>query len=323
MSDIAVSVIVPARDVAPYAPAMLRGLAGNVRDDIEFIVVDDGSADRTPEIIDDHRARLPGLVSIRHDRPLGVSAARNRGLAVASGRYITFLDGDDWMAPGHLFALLAAIEALGCDFVRTDHVQVSGRRRTLFRAPEGRRDTVFSPRESIMPPHEPTMVDYPQCYNGIYRRELAEAGLLGFDERLHTAEDRPWIWRLHRAAASYAVVSLAGVFYRRDVPASLTQIGDERQLHFFEAFDSVLAGLADDPDGDRLARKAVRNYFAVIAHHLRKEERLTAEMRARLRERAATAMLGVPGHLRTEVLPAMGRERMELFERTLGIGLEP
>ncbi|MEU5883225.1 glycosyltransferase family 2 protein [Spirillospora sp. NPDC047279] len=321
MTAILLSVVVPARDVAPYAAAMLRGLAGNVRPDVEFIVVDDGSADRTPEVIDDHRALLPGLTTIRHERPLGVSAARNRGLAAASGRYVTFLDGDDWVAPGHLFELVAAAEGLGCDFVRTDHVQVSGGRRLLFRAPEGRRGRVMSPRESILPPHEPTMVDYPQCYNGVYRRELADAGLLDFDERLHTAEDRPWIWRLHRRAASYAVVSLAGVHYRRDVPTSLTQIGDERQLHFFEAFDSVLAELADDPDGDLLARKAVRNYFAVIAHHLKKEERLTGELRAVLHERARTAMRAVPGELRTEVLPAMGRERMELFERTLGIGL--
>ncbi|MFI6309582.1 hypothetical protein ACIBEK_05425, partial [Nocardia fusca] len=79
------------------------------------------------------------------------------------------------------------------------------------------------------------MVDYPYAWAGIYRRSLRD--LLSFPGSLHTAEDRPWIWRLHREATSFAAVGLPGVFYRRGVSTSLTQVGDERQLDFIRAFD--------------------------------------------------------------------------------------
>ncbi|MEU5883229.1 glycosyltransferase family 2 protein [Spirillospora sp. NPDC047279] len=315
------SVIVPMRDVAPYLGDLLLSLKGNARDDFEFIVVDDGSKDRTPEVLAEQGANVPGLTVIRNERSLGLSGARNKGLAASSGRLVTYLDGDDWLAPGFLAQAVEAIDAIGCDYVKTDHIQVFGRRRELHRAPHGRRGVKLRPRDGIMPAHGKTMVDFPYAWSGVYRRELADDGLLTFDEELLTAEDRPWIWRLHRRAASYAVVSLVGVFYRREVSTSLSQVGDARQLHFFDAFDKVLAELEDDPERDRFRRKAVQTYCAIIAHHLNERERLTPALRQALRTRARTTLRALPQETLAEVRPGLGRERLDLFAETLGIGL--
>ncbi|MFG2002440.1 glycosyltransferase family 2 protein [Spirillospora sp. NPDC048911] len=312
------SVIVPARNVQGYAGDMLRGLAANARDDFEYIVVDDGSTDRTPEILAAAAERVPRLTVVRHDQAKGLSGARNAGLAVSTGRYISYLDGDDWVVPGYFADLVEAIDGLGCDFVRVDHIQVFGRRRVVERAPAPRRGVVLKPREAILPAHDKTMVDYPYAWAGVFRRELADAGMLAFDEPLLTAEDRPWIWRLHRLAGSYAVVSLAGVHYRREVAGSLTQVGDARQLHFFDSFDMVLAELADDPDRVPFVRKAVRTYLAVIAHHLSERERLTPVLRRQLRARARTTIKGMPPEVLAEVLPGLGGERTRLFTQQLG-----
>lgn len=237
---ITLSVVVPVRDGEAYLADALTSLVRNRTPEFEteVVVVDDGSADATPEVAEDFRRDLPGLTVVRNPVPLGLAAARNTGLKLAAGRYVTFLDADDWLAPGYLPRLVAAIDGLGCDFVRVDHVQVEGRRRETHRAPQPRRGVVLDPRDGILPVDHKTMVDYPYAWAGIYRRELDD--LLTFPAGLHTAEDRPWIWRLHRLARSYAVVSLAGVFYRRGLAASLTQIGDERQLHFFDAYEMVL-----------------------------------------------------------------------------------
>ena len=64
--------------------------------DVEFILVNDGSKDRTPDIIRQFASRDSRVVVI--DQPnQGVCAARNNGLAIARGEYVFFLDGDDWL----------------------------------------------------------------------------------------------------------------------------------------------------------------------------------------------------------------------------------
>ncbi|MCD0451168.1 glycosyltransferase [Actinocorallia sp. API 0066] len=309
------SVVIPMRDVQAYVGDMLLTLRRNTAPDIEFLAVDDGSRDDTPRLL--AKSGVAGLTVLTNPEALGLSGARNTGLAAARGKYVTFLDGDDWVAPGYFTALADAVEGLGCDFVRVDHVQVSGRKHSLHRAPMGRRDEVLDPRDAILPVHDRSMVDYPYAWAGVYRRSLGD--LLHFHPHLHTAEDRPWIWRLHREVPGYAVVSLAGVFYRRSVSGSLTRIGDARQLHFFDAFDLVLAELDADPDAVRLRRKAVRTYCAMIAHHLNERHRLTPALRRELRRRARRTVQGFPPDTLAEVLPGLGTDRRDLFADLLGI----
>ncbi|WP_433442656.1 glycosyltransferase family 2 protein [Nonomuraea sp. CA-141351] len=299
---ITLSVVVPVRDGERFIADALTSLSRNARHDFEFIVVDDGSVDATGAIVEDFARDLPGLSVLRNPAPVGLADARNTGLSAASGRYVTFMDGDDWLAPGYLTQLVEAIDGLGCDFVRADHVQVEGRKRVVHRAPLARRGAVLDPREAILPENVRTMVDYPYAWAGIYRRSLRD--LLHFPGSLHTAEDRPWIWRLHREAATFAVVSLAGLFYRRMVSGSLTQVGDERQLHFFDAFDLVFKDL--EPE---FLPKAVRNFCALLAHHLEIADRFTPALRARFEERGAHMVRALPAELVSESVARMSAER--------------
>ncbi|MEU8569292.1 glycosyltransferase family 2 protein [Streptomyces pathocidini] len=303
------SVIVPFYNVQTYAPDTLRSLRANARQDFEFILVDDCSTDETPEILDRAARDLPGAVVVRHEKNGGLATARNTGIDAASGTYLTFLDGDDWLKPGYYEELLAAIEGLGCDFVRTDHVQCTARARTIARAPHGMRDTVLNPRDAILPADRSTSVDYPYAWAGIYHRRLVDNGLLHFRHGLRTAEDRPWIWRLHREAESFAVVGLLGVFYRRGVASSLTQIGDVRQLDFIRAFDQVIDETAKDPDAADLLPKAVRTYCAIIAHHLGSIERFEPSVARKLRSLSAAALRRMPQDVLLEALDSMDHER--------------
>jgi hypothetical protein len=312
------SVVVPFYNVQAYAPDTLRSLAANTRQDFEFLLVDDCSTDRTPAILDEWARTVPGAVVVRPERNRGLAGARNAGLEAATGQYVTFLDGDDWIEAGYLERLVGAIERHGCDFLRVDHVQATGPRRLIRKAPQARRDEVLDPREGILPANRHTMVDYPYAWAGVYHRRLLERGLLHFDEGLRTAEDRPWIWRLHRLADSYAVTGLRGVFYRRAVATSLTQVGDERQLDFIRAFDLVLEQLAGDPDAERLLPKAVRTYCAVIVHHRRNADRLQRDVARRLRALSAEALRRMPQQHLADALDAMDPDRAAVIRRLRG-----
>ncbi|MFD3329461.1 glycosyltransferase family 2 protein [Streptomyces sp. NPDC058701] len=309
------SVVVPFYNVRTYAPDALRSLEANARDDFEFLLVDDCSTDGTGELLERAARTLPGAVLLPHGQNGGLATARNTGLDAARGEYLAFLDGDDWLAPGHLAGTLAAIEALGCDFVRTDHVQCTGRARSVQRVPYGPQSLVADPRTAILPSDRATSVDYPYAWAGMYHRRLLDRGVLRFTDGLRTAEDRPWIWRLHREAESFAAVGMPGIFYRRGISTSLTQIGDERQLDFIRAFDQVLAETAADRESDRLMPKAVRTYCAIIAHHFGSIERYEPAVARKLRSMSAAALGRMPRDVLDRALDSMDADRSALLRR--------
>ncbi|MFE2217736.1 glycosyltransferase family 2 protein [Streptomyces canus] len=312
------SVIVPFYNVQQYAPDTLRSLRMNARRDFEFVLVNDKSKDETPAILDRAAEELSDVAQVQvlhHETNGGLATARNTGLDAARGEYLTFLDGDDWLAPGYLTELVTAIEELGCDFVRTDHVQTVARARTVHRVPIGRRGEVMNPREAILPADRSTSVDYAYAWAGAYHRRLLDKGLLHFTDGLRTAEDRPWIWKLHREAESFAVVSLLGVFYRRGVASSLTQIGDARQLDFIRAFDQVIEETAADRDADKLLPKAVRTYCAIIAHHLSDESKWEPSVAKQLRAMSAAAIQRMPQDALGDVLDTMDLRRSAKLRR--------
>ena len=297
------SVVVPVRDVEPYVDTTLESLTRNVAvaagagHRVEVVVVDDGSVDSTAQRVADALPRLPGAVVLRHEVARGLAAARNAGAAVASGRRLAYLDGDDWLAPTHLRDMVDAMDALRVDFVRVDHVRVQGGSRRVHRAPEGRRGVPLDPRSAVLPSWAQTMVDYPYAWAGAYDARLRDEGLLHFPEHLLTAEDRSFVWRLHLRARSFAMLSSTGVCYRRGVPGSLTQVGDERQLHFLDAYGLVLADVAADPDAERLLPKVAHQLVAIVLHHLAQEQRLATAVRVELRRRCAELLVALPDGL--------------------------
>ncbi|MYS19913.1 Glycosyltransferase involved in cell wall bisynthesis [Streptomyces sp. DvalAA-14] len=310
------SVVVPFFNVQQYAADTLRSLRANADPDYEFVLVDDSSTDRTPVILEQALDTLPGARLVRHEKNGGLATARNTGIDAARGQYLTFLDGDDWYGPGYLPQLVSAIEELDTDFVRVDHVQCTGRVRNVIRVPHGRRGVSLKGRDAILPADRSTSVDYPYAWAGIYHRRLVDRGLLHFQDGLRTAEDRPWIWRLHLQADTFAVAAgLMGIFYRRGVATSLTQIGDVRQLDFIRSFDQVIAEVSKDPDAELFLPKAVRTYCAIIAHHLGNIDRFEPAVARKLKSMSAAALRQLPQDVLTEALDSMDLERSSKIRR--------
>ena len=102
-----ISVIVPVYNVAPFLPACLDSLTAQTFTDFEAILVDDGSTDESPAILRDYAARDGRFRVITRENG-GLSAARNSGIAAASGTFLAFLDGDDVLEPDFLAALREA-----------------------------------------------------------------------------------------------------------------------------------------------------------------------------------------------------------------------
>ena len=320
MNQPLLSVIIPAKDQAPFIRDAMTSLTRQFDDPsvMEIIVVDDGSTDGTGELAAAFTGRLPGLHILRNDAPTGLAAARNKGLDAATGRYIAFLDPDDWYAPGHLSGITAEIRELGVDFLRVDHVRHAGGIRTIHRAPQAVRGVALDPRQDIGPMDASSMVDYPFAPFGIFDGALREAGLLHFVDGLHTAEDRPWIWRLHLEATSYAVSDQLGAFYRRGVATSLSQIFDRRQLDFLRSYAEVFRLVAEDREADRFRPKAIRQFLAIACHHLDRSEKMTRDIRRELTSGIRAVVAALPAPAVGSCLAGMDKNRRQKLESAIG-----
>lgn len=308
-----VSVVVPAKDQEPHLGDCLSSLVGQLGDPeaLEVIVVDDGSTDATGAIARSYADRLPRLEVLRNDVPVGLASARNLGLDRATGRYLAYLDSDDWLARGHLAGMVEVISRLDVDFVRTDHVQSTAGRRSVVRAPEARRDRVLDPRSSILPSSTSTMVDYCYAWAGLFDRRIAD--LLRFPDGLFTAEDRAWCWRLHLQAATYAVAGPPGILYRRGVPTSLTQVLDRRQLDFLPSFERVFDLVRHDPEAERWWPKAARMFLAVLARHVSRQEQMGSADRVLLGDRARQVLGTIPADVLAGAYAVAKPERRALL----------
>jgi glycosyltransferase involved in cell wall biosynthesis len=104
----AISILVPAYDVAPFIGTAVDSVLAQGLADWEMVVVDDGSRDGTGDVA---AARRDPRIRVIRQENAGVSAARSRAMAEARGEAVLFLDADDWLAPDALQRLYAALDA--------------------------------------------------------------------------------------------------------------------------------------------------------------------------------------------------------------------
>ena len=108
MDDSLISIIVPVYKVERYLPRCIESILRQTYTNFELILVDDGTPDRSG-IICDRYAEKDSRIRVIHKENGGVSTARNVGIDVAKGEWITFVDSDDWVADDYLAILIAPL----------------------------------------------------------------------------------------------------------------------------------------------------------------------------------------------------------------------
>ena len=99
MRSFMISVIIPVYNVEKYLHVCLNSLLYQTYQNFEIICIDDASSDSSLEILEYFTKKDPRIKIIKNDSNRGQGYSRNRGLEVAQGKYISFLDADDWFSP--------------------------------------------------------------------------------------------------------------------------------------------------------------------------------------------------------------------------------
>ncbi|MGN0171095.1 MAG: glycosyltransferase family 2 protein [Lachnospiraceae bacterium] len=118
-----ISVIIPVYNAAPYLRRCLDSILNNTFHNLEVICVNDGSQDDSLTILE-HYHIFDDRIVVLNQKNSGVSAARNKGLAYATGKYVAFVDSDDWVNPQYFEYLLVAIgnaDISHCEMIRANN----------------------------------------------------------------------------------------------------------------------------------------------------------------------------------------------------------
>lgn len=218
----AATVIVPAYNAAPYLSRCLDSLLAQTERAFELILVDDGSTDETGAICD-MRAAQDARIRVIHAANGGVSAARNRGLAAATGRFVLFCDADDVVEPTWIERLCGAgvpddadMAVCGVKLVYPGSTPPRVRNTDWQGIAEG-----SVPLSAVWQLQERGLMLTP-C-NKSFRREILEANQLRFDESLAYCEDEQFILRyLLCAQQGFWVVREDLYAYEKQHAGSLT-----------------------------------------------------------------------------------------------------
>lgn len=111
-----VSVIIPVYNVEAYLRQCLDSVVNQTLREIEIICVDDGSTDKSAAILKEYAAK-DGRIKVLTQSNTGAGAARNAGIARATGEWITFCDADDWIEPDAIEKMVAAAQREDADCV--------------------------------------------------------------------------------------------------------------------------------------------------------------------------------------------------------------
>jgi CDP-glycerol glycerophosphotransferase len=214
-----VSVIVPFYDVEEYFEECLESIAGQNFRNFEAILVDDDSPDGCLAIAERFAARDPRFRVVRRPNG-GLGAARNTGIRVARGKYLTFVDSDDALPVGALWALVSSARR-----TRSQIVVGSVRRfdRTRAWRPSWVNRVHFEARSAITLPEFPALLRNLYTWNKLFDRRFFLAQGLWFREGV-AYEDQPIISQLYNRASSIDLLTEVVYHYRnREDRTSISQ----------------------------------------------------------------------------------------------------
>ncbi|GGX16742.1 glycosyltransferase family 2 protein [Streptomyces chartreusis] len=312
MAAPAVSVIVAAYNAMPYLTRCITSVAEQSigQGELEVIVVDDGSTDGTAKELHRLSGVYPGLIKIfEQANSGGPSAPRNAGLDHARGRFVFFLDADDYLGPQALERMVAMAEKNGTDVVLGKMVGVGGREApaSMFRRDQPKTD-VFSSR-----------VYWTLNPMKLFRRDLLERHALRFPADLSIGEDQLFVGPAYLNAAGISVLASYDCLYwvQREDEGNITLRtgGTEPRLTFLpRVVDMILENVPPGPGRDHLAHRHLTVEVQQLLEHLVHEPRLQQEKAlARLAETLAPLWHeGLNGRL-----SAMARLRLYLVRHTM------
>lgn len=244
-----VSVIIPVYKAQMTLKRCIDSLLDNHYENLEIILVEDRSPDGSWELCQTYAGAYEHITAVQNEENLGVSKTRNRGLSLACGTYILFVDSDDWVESTYVSSLT---EAVRCHSARlaiagyVNHDEVHNGRTDTFVWEEGGEAEAFCTKLKDL--YEKRLLQ--QLWNKIFLREIIEEHQIRFDPAMNVGEDFRFVLTYIAAMGKDKAVFLNVPVYHyiRDNSESLmSKVGYERIEESWKNMEMMyrLMGLED------------------------------------------------------------------------------
>lgn len=249
-----VSIVVPIYNAENYLRRCVDSILNQEYTDFELLLVNDGSTDASGDICEEYGAQDPRVIVIQKENT-GVSDSRNRALDRARGKYLQFLDSDDWITPDATRLFVRAAEEYGCDMVISDFYRVVGER--LSTKGDIEEEGVLTREEFAAHMMEnPADFYYGVLWNKLYRRDIVEEHNLRMDTDINWCEDFMFNLEYIRYAKVFYALH-APIYYYVKRKGSLASQGInisktvKMKLNVFEYYNNFYKHVLEEEDYEK------------------------------------------------------------------------
>ncbi len=236
-----ISVIVPVYNVQRYLAYCLDSLICQNFDDMEIICINDGSTDKSSQILDKYLL-FDKRIKVITQKNNGLSAARNTGMKEAKGDYIIFVDSDDWVFPAAAASLYKTITESNADFVIAEFLIFNSVSQKYYYTNRNNSNPVYHNPGKIFRKQDLSPVNFLDLFTSawgkIYKREFLLKNAITFPEGL-IFEDVLFFIEVYLKSYNFCYINQPVYFYRHNRSGSIIQGGGRKYFDIFNIFDRV------------------------------------------------------------------------------------
>lgn len=245
-----ISIIVPIYNVEKYVRQCIDSICGQTYQDLEIILVDDGSTDGCSHICEEYR-RKDSRVIVIHKENGGLVSARKAGIRAASGQYAAYVDGDDWIEPDMLERMYQKLMEHNVDVVMCGRYEDTGEihKKVFHGLTEGK----YGKKELLEQVYPNMIVNgdfftwglFPGLWDKLFRRECIEDFQLRVDDRIVMGEDAACVYPCMINAESIYVMEECLYHYRQTTSSMVKKRQDKllEQEQFRILYQTVMTEL--------------------------------------------------------------------------------
>lgn len=253
-----ISVIVPIYKVEAYLERCIGSIVNQTYKNLEIILVDDGSPDSCPDICDAWKEK-DDRIKVIHKKNGGLSDARNAGMQIMAGTYISYIDSDDWVANDMYEKMMYVIkkndaDICECQFEKTAGIVKSNKEQQTDKV------TILKKEEALKAVVEEKI--NPVVWNKIYKREIVDQ--LYFEKGKYN-EDEFWTYQAVERAEKIVQIEDVGYYYFFREDSIINETYNIRRLDALEARYQRMKYLEKYPEIYGVAKRQL--VFNCIYHY--------------------------------------------------------